>query len=105
MPVARRPCLKYGAVGGLTIVEGEEAESGGELAGASEVDRIGRGERHVGGQDETHGEVGFVVNERGHRVEELVPVCEEVVDGCVVTFDRRLRAGDGVAVGVGAGGE
>ena len=32
-------------------------------------------------------------------------VGEEVVDGGVVAVDRRLRAGDRVAVGVGAGGE
>ena len=63
VPVARRPCLKDGAVGCLTVVEGEGVELLGELAGTVQVDRIGRRERHVGGQDEPHGEVGFVVDQ------------------------------------------
>ena len=63
---ASRPqaMLEGGAVGGLTVVERERAELGRELAGAVQVGRIGRRERQVGGQDETHGEVGFVVDQR-----------------------------------------
>ena len=105
VPVARGPCLEDSAVDCLAVVEGEQVKLSGELAGPFQVDRIGRRERHVGGQYEAHDEIGVVVNERGHRVEELVSVGEEVVDGCVVTVDRRLFAGDGVAVGVGACGE
>ena len=50
-------------MGCLAVVEGEGFELVGELAGALQVDRIGRGERHVGGEDESHGEFGFVVDE------------------------------------------
>ena len=90
VPVARQPCFEGGAVGGLTIVEDEGVELASELTCASQVDRIGRRQRHVGGQDEPHGEVGFVVHQRRHRVEELIAIGEKVVDGRVVAFDRRL---------------
>ena len=87
VPIARGPRLEDDAVGGFSVVECEGFELLGELAGAVQVDRIGRGERHVGGQDVTHGEVGFLVDERRHRVEELVAIGDEVVDGCVVASD------------------
>ncbi len=105
VPVAGEPGVEHGAVGGLPLVERQGFQVGGDLAGAGHVGQVGRGEREVGGQDLTHREVRLVGGERCHGVQQLVAVGEEVVDGGVVAVDGRLRAGDRIAVDVGAGGE
>ena len=92
-------------MGGLALVEHEGVEMSGELAGAIDVDRIGRHQRQVGSQDVAHRQAGLVGHQRGHGFNELFAIGEKMVDGHVIAFDGSLRTGDRVAVGVGGGRE